>query len=83
MSNIWRQAENQRLAKKTRKILKKHPKAQVLHMRVYSTGEMMRATNLGWKMETNLSLGRGAGYQSYLMTAARADLDNALAVLVP
>lgn len=79
----WRQAaqEGRRdaIMKRARKALKRTPEGSpIVHMRVWSTAEMVIAVGIGFTREENLSQGRGAGPQSYLMSMARTDLDKVL-----
>jgi hypothetical protein len=81
MRQAFLEARSTALLKRARKALRKTPRdSEVVHMRVWSTAEMVLAIGLGFTREENLSLGRGAGPQSYLMSIARTDLDTRLAM---
>ena len=77
-AEAYAQEQLKSMIKKERKALKAVPESlgddAIVSMRVWSTGEMIRYQNRGWELQANLSQGRGAGRQSYLMKKARGKL---------
>jgi hypothetical protein len=79
MRQAFLDARRKEIMKRARKAIRKTPRdSSIVHMRVWSTAEMVLAISCGFQREENLSLGRGAGPQSYLMSISRADLEKAL-----
>lgn len=83
MRQAFQEGRRGALIKRARKALRRSPEGSaIVHMRVWSTAELTIAYGIGFELETNLSLGRGAGPQSYLMSISREDLDKVLSDVV-
>ena len=71
----FRDAQMQEIMQRERKALRRASKGSPLaFFKARSFGEMQRLASRGWKVEENLSLGRGTGFQMFRMSMPTEDL---------
>ena len=73
------EAQVQEIMQRERKALRRASKGSpIAFFKARSFGEMQRLTTRGWKVEENLSLGRGAGFQMFRMSMPTEQLRDLL-----